>query len=102
MPVKMGARWSTNLFVAMLIVPYLLVGAAIAIDSRFIPLLAVIFTLPSSLSTIAGIRRESGDFTSLSRQAGQMILPLRVIKLHLRFCFLLLAGCLVAAYFRMC
>ena len=35
-------------------------------------------------------------FESLSKRATDQILPLQVIRLHLRFCALMLVGCVIA------
>jgi 1,4-dihydroxy-2-naphthoate octaprenyltransferase len=98
MPLKTGAASAVFIFRVLVLLPFLLAAVTAAIDLRFAPVLAVFVILPNSIAVAWKIGRGARDFSTLSEQAGRLVLPLQVIKLHMRFCLLMLAGCVAVRY----
>ncbi len=98
MPVRIGWQRALVLFTAIIGLPYLLVGCAVCVDTRFAPALIVILSAPWAISIALRLGRGAKDLAELSERAAHSILPLQVIKLHTRFCLLMLVGCVVVPF----
>ena len=99
MPVRLGPQNARVLFRIIIALPYLLVGCAVWFDIRLSPALAVVLSAPWAIRAALRLGRGAcGDLTALSERAARSMLPLQVIQLHTKFCFLLLVGC-AAGYF---
>jgi 1,4-dihydroxy-2-naphthoate octaprenyltransferase len=95
LPVKLGPKSALMFLQGLVLLPYFLVPMAIITDRHLWPLIAVWFTLPWAIRILIKMGSSKQSFDALSKRAAHMILPLQVIKLHMRFCLLLLTGCVL-------
>jgi 1,4-dihydroxy-2-naphthoate polyprenyltransferase len=99
LPVKLGPKKALLYFRGLILLPYIFVLAAILINHHLLPLIAVCLTVPQAIITLIKMGSSKQNFDALSKRAAQQILPLQVIKLHVRFCLLGLVGCAIAVIF---
>ncbi len=97
MPAKAGAGPAKLAFRALVLCPFVFLALVCILDLRLLPVLAAFLVLPFAVSLAWRFGRGAVDLPALSAQAGSMILPLRIIKVHLWFCLLALAGCVCGA-----
>ena len=96
LPVKLGPQRALLFFRSILILPYAFATTAILIDHHFLPFILVFLTAPQTIKILLKMGTVRQSFESLSKRASEQILPLQVIRLHLRFCALVLVGCAIA------
>jgi len=101
LPMRIPARMAKTLFLTLMALPYLIVGAiAIAFPFAF-PLLLVLLSLPVAGQVALALWRTGDAPEEVRKAAAQLRLPLRSIRLHSAFSLALVVGCLVTGFLRL-
>ena len=92
LPIKLGIAKAKNLYIGMLVFPYLLVLSIIVLYPQYFPFAMVIFSLPLAQKAFQGMKLTPNTEHDFQKNASKFLYPLRSIRLHSRFCFYLLMG----------
>jgi len=96
LPMRVGIRAAKRLYYGMLILPYALVGGAVAGDLSLFPLLLTLLSLPAAVRAIRAVWTSGDTAEEIRARAAERRYPLNSIRLHLRFGVLLITGCLLS------
>ena len=92
LPMRLGMRASKWLYYSMIMLPYLIVVAIVAANKDFLPLLAILLSIPAAVKAVDAMVRTGHTAEDFRASAHIFRYPLNSIKLHLQFNLLLLLG----------
>ncbi len=97
LPALLRVGPAKTLYYGMILFPYAVVGAAVALRLSAWPMLLAALSLPWAVGALRALAAAGASAEEIRAGAREGRYPLRSIRLHLRFGLLLILGCLLAA-----